>query len=34
MGEFLEQSPSVTRDQVIGALELAREAAVGVAGSR
>ena len=28
--ELLEQFPSVTRDQAVGALELAREAVVGV----
>jgi Uncharacterized conserved protein len=32
--EFLEQFPSVTRDQAIAALELAREAVVGVESAR
>ena len=34
LDEFLEQFPSVTREQVIAALELAREAVVGVESSR
>lgn len=32
--EFLEQFPSVSLEQAIGALELGREAVVGVASSR
>ncbi len=32
--EFLEQFPSVTREQAVAALELAREAVVGVESSR
>ena len=31
LDEFLEQFPSVTRDQAVAALELAREAVAGVA---
>jgi uncharacterized protein (DUF433 family) len=34
LDEFLEQFPSVTRDQAIAALEFAREAVVNVAGTR
>lgn len=32
--EFLEQFPSVTRDQAVAALELAKEAVVGVESTR
>jgi uncharacterized protein (DUF433 family) len=34
LGEFLEQFPSVSREQAIAALELAREAVVGVESTR
>lgn len=34
LDEFLEQFPSVTREQAIAALELAREAVVGAESSR
>ncbi len=34
LDDFLEQFPSVTREQAIAALELAREAVVGVESSR
>lgn len=34
LDEFLDQFPSVSREQAIAALEIAREAVVGVEGSR
>ena len=34
LDEFLEQFPSVTRDQAVAALELAKEAVAGVESSR